>query len=157
MRKYDSVEVQGAVRERILEAFHQQIAAWNLKMPIAETLVLDFGLGKFAEIGETEVWIANDPTTGYCGKFLYVMDGQTCPHHRHVKKHETFFVVKGTMRMRMGEDEIIMHEGDVMPMPPGVAHSFTGIGPCLALEVSQPSILRDNFFDDIAIGDEGVI
>ncbi len=126
-------------------------------MPRGTTLALDFGLQRFAQIGETEVWIANDRSAGYCGKFVYVMDGQTCPYHHHGMKHETFYVLKGAMRMKMGGDEFIMREGDVMPMPPGVDHSFTGVGPCLILEVSLPSILRDNFFENKAIGDNGVI
>lgn len=157
MRKYDSVEVHGEERLRAMNTFHQQVSAWGLTMPDGVTLVLDFGLGRFSDIGETEVWIANDPVTGYCGKFLFVTDGQTCPHHRHILKHETFFVVKGTMRMKIDDKEIILHEGDVMPMPPGIAHSFTGIGPCLVLEVSQPSVLQDNIFDEKQIGDNGVI
>ena len=45
----------------------------------------------------------------------------------------------------------------VMAMPPGTAHSFTGVGPALILEVSMPSTLQDNFFEDKGIGDEGVI
>lgn len=157
MGKYDDVELQGAEREKALELFHRQVAEWGLKMPDATTLVLDFGLKRFAEIGETEVWIANDPPTGYCGKFLFVMDGQTCPYHQHQMKHETFCVIKGSMRMKMGDQELVMNEGDVMPMPPGTGHSFTGIGPCLLLEVSMPSILKDNFFQDKGIGDNGVI
>jgi len=42
-------------------------------------------------------------------------------------------------------------------MPPGVGHSFTGIGPALLLEVSMPSILQDNFFENKSIGNDGVI
>ncbi len=64
-------------------------------MPPGEPLVLDFGLGRFDEIGEIEFWVANEETHGYCGKFLFVADGQTCPYHRHDRKHETFFVLKG--------------------------------------------------------------
>jgi N-acetylneuraminate synthase len=80
-----------------------------------------------------------------------------CPYHRHDKKHETFFVLKGTLRMKVGEEERLMQEGDLLPMPPGTGHSFTGVGPALVLEVSMPSILQDNFFSDNRIGKDGVI
>jgi len=36
---------------------------------------------------------------GYCGKYLFVFDGQTCPLQQHKRRHETFFVVQGRVRM----------------------------------------------------------
>ena len=59
--------------------------------------------------------------------------------------------------MKMGGEERIMREGDLLVMPAGVKHSFTGMGPVLILEVSMPSILQDNFFADKRIGQDGVI
>jgi N-acetylneuraminate synthase len=149
--------LQGSEREEALSAARARIAAWELTMPPVEPLPLHFGLNRFMEIGETEFWIANETDHGYCGKLLFVFDGQTCPYHHHRIKHETFFVVKGSIRMTVGDEERIMREGDLVAMPPGVGHSFTGIGPALILEVSMPSILHDNFFADPAIGDNGVI
>jgi mannose-6-phosphate isomerase-like protein (cupin superfamily) len=157
MGKYDTVELQGPERETALAAIQAQIAAWGLKMPSVTPLPLHFGLDQFKEIGETEFWVANEAEHGYCGKFLFVFGGQTCPYHHHIKKHETFFILKGSLRMKVGEEERLMHEGDVLVMPPGVGHSFTGVGPALVLEVSMPSILQDNFFADTRIGQDGVI
>ena len=54
-------------------------------------------------------------------------------------------------------EERILSEGDLLVMPPGQRHSFTGVGPALLLEVSMPNRRRDNFFADGAIGDDGVI
>jgi N-acetylneuraminate synthase len=157
MGKYDAVELHGPERETALAAIQAQISAWGLKMPSVTPLPLHFGLDQFKEIGETEFWVANEAEHGYCGKFLFVFGGQTCPYHRHIKKHETFFILKGSLRMKVGEEERLMHEGDVLVMPPGVGHSFTGVGPALVLEVSMPSILQDNFFADTRIGQDGVI
>jgi N-acetylneuraminate synthase len=157
MGKYDAVEVQGPERETALAAIQDQIAAWGLKMPPVTPLPLHFGLDQFMEIGETEFWVANETEHGYCGKLLFVFDGQTCPYHRHNKKHETFFILKGSLRMKVGEQERLMREGDLLAMPPGVGHSFTGVGPALVLEVSMPSILQDSFFADKRIGQDGVI
>lgn len=157
MGKYDDIELTGTKRKEVLAAIHQQITDWGLTMPPVEPICLHFGINDFANTGETEFWVANETDHGYCGKYLFVFDGQTCPHHFHRKKHETFFVVKGSIRMKTDEIDMTMEQGSVFVMPPGVAHSFTGIGPALILEVSQPSILQDNFFVDKNIGFNGVI
>ncbi len=157
MGDYDDVELQGAERERVLKMIQDQIVSWGLKMPDVTPLPLHFGLGRFDEIGETEFWIANEKRLGYCGKFLFLFDAQTCPYHHHRLKHETFFVVKGSIRMNVNGVERTMHEGDCLAMPPEVAHSFTGVGPALVLEVSMPSIPQDNFFADTNIGENGII
>lgn len=157
MGKYSAYEIEGQERAEKLAAVLEQIAAWGLTMPPTEPIPLDFGLGRFTEFGETEFWVANETDHGYCGKFLFVFDGQTCPYHHHRMKHETFFIVKGAVRMNVGNEERIMREGDLLAMPPGVGHSFTGAGPALILEVSMPSVLKDNFFADENIGEDGVI
>jgi len=151
-------QLTGEARERALKRCKSVIAAWGLTMPSGyDPLVLDFGLGRFAEIGETEFWVVNEEQAGYCGKFLFVDDGQTCPYHRHDHKHETFFVVRGTLRMVIDDEPCIMREGDTLVMEPGKRHAFTGIGPALVLEVSMPSTRGDNFFADPAVGDGGII
>ena len=150
-------QVTGEKRRRALERCHSVIEGWGLTMPEVEPLALDFGLGKFDETGEIEFWSAKEEEAGYCGKFLFVDDGQTCPYHRHDRKHETFFVMKGQVRMVVDGEEKILKEGDILVMPPGQRHSFTGMGPALLLEVSMPSVRNDNFFADGDIGDDGVI
>ncbi len=155
--KYADVELQGAEREDAVRQVLARIEEWGLRMPNVEPLPLHFGLHDFHNVGETEFWVANESDAGYCGKFLFVFDGQTCPYHRHAKKHETFFVVKGRVRMRIDEGVRELGAGDVLPMPPGMGHSFTGMGDALLLEVSMPSLLQDNFFEDKRIGQGGVI
>ena len=155
--KYADVELQGEERKAAVGKCLEKIESWGLKMPDVEPLPLHFGLHDFYTIGETEFWIANEEDAGYCGKFLFVFDGQTCPYHRHKIKHETFFVVKGRVRMRIDDEVRELSEGDVLPMAPGTGHSFTGIGDALLLEASMPSMLQDNFFEDQRIGKDGVI
>lgn len=157
MSDYSQLELQGAERDLAIDEIRAQISEWGLEMPSVEPLPLHFGLHDFRTTGETEFWVANERDAGYCGKFLFVFDGQTCPHHHHNIKHETFFVVKGSVLMRTNDGERIMQQGDALAMPPGVAHSFTGIGAALILEVSMPSTLQDNFFVNTDIGDNGVI
>jgi len=151
------MQVWGAERKAALGEFARQMKAWRLTMPDVEPLVSQFGLNDYRNVGLLEYWVANDMKAGYCGKFLFVFDGQTCPAHRHDVKHETFFVVKGRVRMMAGRGTRTMKEGDTLVMPPGMKHRFTGVGNALLLEVSMPSTLNDNFFDDKRIGNNGVI
>jgi mannose-6-phosphate isomerase-like protein (cupin superfamily) len=140
--------LQGSGAEKALADQDRQMREWGITLPRVQALVLDFGLGQFDQIGETEHWIANEVEEGYCGKFLFVRHGQTCPTHYHKEKHETFFIVKGSVRMVLDGVERRLDEGDVLVVGPGESHCFTGIGPALILEVSKPCLLSDNYFDD---------
>jgi len=146
-----SISIDEAERAPILKAFREQIATWEIAMPPVEPLVLDFGLGRFEAIGLIEYWIANEMEAGYCGKYLFVFDGQTCPSHRHREKLETFFIVKGTVEMRYGDRVFDMGPGAVLRVDPWTHHSFTGKGPALLLEVSKPCVIDDNYFENAAI------
>ena len=117
MNPLDDFELQGPEREEALHRLYGQIAAWGLALPPVDPIPLHFGLHRFAAIGETEFWIANEEAHGYCGKFLFVFDGQRCPYHEHRVKHETFFIVKGSVTMKVGEEERVMSAGDLLAMP----------------------------------------
>jgi N-acetylneuraminate synthase len=148
LNKALDISLKGAEAEQAVLAAQAQIACWGLAMPAVEPLPIDFGLKRFREIGEIEWWIANEVAEGYCGKFLFVFDGQTCPMHQHREKHETFYIVKGSVRMRWKGTTREMTTGDVLPVAPGELHSFTGVGPALLLEVSKPCVIDDNYFQD---------
>ena len=149
----DLMQLEGYERENALARHARQIYDWGLAMPLVEPLVMDFGLDKFAKVGLIEYWIANEIQAGYCGKYLFLFDGQRCPFHDHQQKHETFFVVKGKVQMTVDGNNRIMNEGDVLAMPPGQKHSFAGIGNALVLEISTPCHVNDNRFHDPAIAD----
>jgi len=151
------LQLRGADRELALAEFESQLREWGLRMPDVTPLVLHFGLREFRRFGLVEYWIANEIEVGYCGKFLFVFDGQTCPTHHHRVKHETFFVLKGSVRMVVAGAEHLLRQGDRLVIPPGTRHSFTGVGNALLLEVSLPSTLGDNLFEDKRIGENGVI
>ena len=146
-----AISLQGPEATKAVEAFRRQIQAWEVALPPTGLLVLDFGLDDFASVGLIECWICNEMAAGYCGKYLFVFDGQTCPNHRHREKHETFFIVKGRVRMTYDGKIKEMLEGDVLPVQQWKYHSFTGIGPALLLEVSRPCVVDDNYFKDTRI------
>jgi mannose-6-phosphate isomerase-like protein (cupin superfamily) len=145
------IALSGMARGQALRECQEQLCAWGLVMPPHEPLVSDFGLGDFRTTGLIEYWVANEIEAGYCGKFLFVFAGQTCPMHWHSGKHETFFIVRGTVEMCCGGVVRELRSGDCLAVPPGTPHRFTGRGPALLLEVSKPCLLQDNFFEDPAI------
>lgn len=153
-----SFELQGAGRQAALDRADEVLRGWGLVMPAGEPLVLHFGLETFEQVGEIEYWIANDTVNRYCGKFLFLFEGQRCPSHYHEVKDETFFIVRGQVAMTVEGAESLMEPGSVLKMLPGSNHTFAAVnGPALVLEVSLPSIEGDNFFADPRIGDDGVI
>ncbi len=145
------VALGGRLAADLARRARERITRWGLSMPDVEPLVFDFGLGDFERVGEIEFWIANEVEAGYCGKFLFVFDGQRCPVHFHKLKLETFYLVKGALSVKYGNETVELAEGDVLRVETCVRHGFVGIGPALLLEVSRPSIIEDNYFDDPSI------
>ena len=153
----DDFELQGTEREEALARIHAVLDGWGLKLP-GDPMPMHFGLHDFENVGETEFWIVNDTKNNYCGKFLFMFDGQRCPLHYHNIKDETFFIVRGDVEMEIDGGVSVLHPGDVLKMAPGWNHTFRAVnGPALVLEVSLPSLQGDNIFADKRIGAEGVL
>ncbi|NOY81871.1 MAG: D-lyxose/D-mannose family sugar isomerase [Kiritimatiellaeota bacterium] len=138
----------GPAADRTVAECRACVRGWGLALPEVRPLVLDFGLGDFRRIGLVEFWIANETAAGYCGKYLFVFDGQQCPLHHHETKTETFFVVKGRVHMQCGSSETDLEPGAVLRVAPGRQHGFSGLGPALLLELSTPCVIDDNVFAD---------
>ena len=146
-----AISLRGPQAEDALRAFYHQIEEWDIPLPPAPPLVLDFGLNHFAKTGLIEFWIANEYLAGYCAKYLFVFDGQSCPLHYHRSKHETYFILKGRATVLCGERTHQLSVGDVLSIEPGKTHGFTGVGPLLLLEMSQACLVDDNYFTNSAI------
>ena len=144
----EKIKVTGKPYDRALAEFNVQMKQWGIVMPKVEPLITDFGLGNFYETGYIDYKVTNDRKAGYCGKFIFVFDGQTLPFHHHQDKHETFFVLKGRIKMNFDGDSFEMGEGDTLVVEWNKEHSFTGLGTALVLEVSQASYAEDNYFNN---------
>ncbi len=142
------ISLQGEEREAALRRIHAVVASWGLKLPATSPDPLDFGLGDFSRVGETEFNINNNLEQGYCGKFMFLFSGQTCPLHHHRVKHETFFVVKGRIEMELGGKTITLGLGDTCVVDQHVRHRFTAMQDSLVLESSKPDLVDDSIFDD---------
>jgi len=151
--KVDSLQLQGPQREAAVNELEQQLDKWGISLPKTKPLVLDFGSGRFDKVGLIEIWIANEKDHGYCGKYMFVFANQQCPYHSHQKKHETFCIIKGRLKMATQEKIIEMKPGDILPIPAGEIHSFTGIENTLFLELSTPCLVADNYFQNHKIAE----
>jgi mannose-6-phosphate isomerase-like protein (cupin superfamily) len=140
VNKKDSGKISMRIRSIVQE--------WGIGLPSSEPLVLDFGMGDFYTTGESEFWIANEIEAGYCGKLLFLFKGQRCPNHYHDEKLETFFIIKGGIEMDYGGDKIIMKNGSSLRVDQGTYHTFKAMEDSLILEISKPSIIGDNYFED---------
>jgi mannose-6-phosphate isomerase-like protein (cupin superfamily) len=142
------ISLQGREREETLRRIHAVVASWGLKLPDTPPDPLHFGLGDFSRIGETEFNITNNVEQGYCGKFMFLFSGQTCPLHHHRVKHETFFVVKGRIEMELGGKILTLGLGDTCVVDQRMRHRFTALEDSLVLESSRPDLVDDSIFDD---------
>ena len=99
------------------------------------------------QIGLTEYWIANIPQ--YCGKILVQKAGTTGPAHSHKKKHETFLVWQGKVKMVVDGKEIEMNPGDILTLEQGEVHQITAIGQdAIIFEFSDQHFEDDSYFTD---------
>ncbi|MEH6821171.1 MAG: cupin domain-containing protein [Dietzia psychralcaliphila] len=67
--------------------------------------------------------------------------GFTPPLHRHLKEDECFYVLSGSARFRCDDQTFEAHEGDVVFLPVGSAHSFKVLGdePLRTLQITVPA------------------
>ena len=64
----------------------------------------------------------------------YLQPGQTgAVDVGHADSHEVFFVVKGHVLLRCGEEWYDLEEGDAQIIPPTLPHQLSNIGECPAL------------------------
>ena len=91
--------------------------------------IVDFGLGRFEEIGLAVLVYVN--TERVCAKELVLLPGQTCPEHRHPPvdgdpgKEETFRCRTGLVHLHVaGHDEITLEPGEQFTIEPDTLHWF---------------------------------
>ena len=93
-----------------------------------------------------ELWIENNEL--YCGKHLHVLPDKWCSVHYHKNKKETFYVIKGELKLEYScnlewssehdIETIMLKKGDCFTLETLVAHRFTSNTsyPCDFIEFS---------------------
>lgn len=109
--------------------------------------VADFGLGRLREVGLQLLVYVN--TDRYCAKELVLYPEQLCPEHRHPPfdctpgKQETFRVRRGTVRLWVSDEELLLRAGEQHTIPPDTLHRFQA-GPEGAVVSEFSSTSRDD-------------
>lgn len=92
----------------------------------------------------SELWIVNNSL--YCGKILKLNKGWQGSRHYHKIKTETFYVLKGMVRLELGgEAPMILYPGGNVTIQPGTPHRFAGIEDSEIVEFSTTHDDRDTY------------
>jgi len=84
-----------------------------------------------------DVFARNDVSV----KLVHLDKGKRCSKHRHLHKHNLFYLVSGIMRIKVWKkdydlcDETVLYPDQVCVVPPGEFHLFEALQDCVALEV----------------------
>lgn len=84
----------------------------------------------------------------YVVKRLFMREGHCCSLQYHEEKHETVYVLSGTMRLVYGDTleeikDVILETGEHYVIAPGKIHRMCGATDCIYLESST------NQLDDV--------
>lgn len=96
-----------------------------------------------------EIQIIN--TDKYCSKILHFNQGGISSLHYHIDKYETWFLAKGTIKLKginpdsAEEYEIMVHEGEMVDILRGTIHQVEAITEADIYEVSTPDNWEDNY------------
>jgi mannose-6-phosphate isomerase-like protein (cupin superfamily) len=111
--------------------------------------ITDFGTHAYEKVGLGLVMRVNEPE--YCSQWLTVLPGQVCPNHHHKIVKETFFIIRGDVRMWLGGATLDLRAGDRVTFPAGTWHRFTSNGGAVIEEISAPQVEDDSYFEDATI------
>jgi mannose-6-phosphate isomerase-like protein (cupin superfamily) len=102
-------------------------------MPAMEATIHDPGRGENHVLGGSSVSVkAGSEQTGgsfYCGEVELEPGFPGPPPHIHERLHDMFYVLDGTLAMRVGHEELEAPAGTFVCVPPGVVHTFSNPGP----------------------------
>ncbi|OGR94078.1 MAG: hypothetical protein A2V88_14470 [Elusimicrobia bacterium RBG_16_66_12] len=77
----------------------------------------------------------------YAGKLLIIEKSRRLSLQYHRRKHESLFVLKGKLTLRLGRSTRLARSGDAFEVPPGTVHRFEARhGRVTLLEVSTPEL-----------------
>lgn len=95
-------------------------------------VLLTAGEGERVAMGPASVAIkaTGEDTAGtlYLGEVEIPPGFQGPPPHVHERLHDMFFVIDGSLMMRLGDEERPVEPGTFVCVPPGVVHTFSNPG-----------------------------
>ena len=94
-----------------------------------------------------EKWVWNQD---YCGKKLMLRRGFRCSFHKHKKKDEVFYLIRGKILIEVGTKKFIMEPEDSIHIKPNVLHRFTGLTNAQIIEFSSHHEDDDSYREELS-------
>ncbi|MEV0114515.1 cupin domain-containing protein [Streptomyces sp. NPDC050844] len=104
--------------------------------------------GETIVLGTTRMRVLEDGS--HTGHRLAIAESVLAPHtagppqHRHAEHDEGFYIVSGTVRFTVGDDDHDAVAGTLVVVPPGVPHTFANL-------TGQPAVMLSTFTPDLYV------
>ncbi|WP_033293767.1 cupin domain-containing protein [Amycolatopsis jejuensis] len=114
----------------------------------ASVSVVGPGDGEVLVLGKTRMRILEDGSTTEAR--LGIAESVVAPHspgppqHRHARHDEGFYVVSGTLRFTVGEQQHDVSAGTLVMVPPGAPHTFANVS-------DEPAVMISTFTPDLYV------
>ncbi|MFC5643182.1 cupin domain-containing protein [Kitasatospora cinereorecta] len=106
------------------------------------------GGGETIVLGTTRMRVLEDGS--HTGHRLAIAESVLAPHtqgppqHRHARHDEGFYVLAGTVRFTVGDEDYDATPGTLVMVPPGTPHTFANPG-------DQPAVMLSTFTPDLYV------
>ncbi|OIK28447.1 cupin domain-containing protein [Streptomyces malaysiense] len=106
------------------------------------------GEGEVIVLGTTRMRVLEDGS--HTGHRLAIAESVLAPHtqgppqHRHARHDEGFYILSGTVRFTVGDEEYDAGTGTLVMVPPGTPHTF-------ANPADQPAVMLSTFTPDLYV------
>ncbi|MEU0203285.1 MULTISPECIES: cupin domain-containing protein [unclassified Streptomyces] len=106
------------------------------------------GDGETIVLGATRMRVLEDGS--HTGHRLAIAESVLPPHtqgppqHRHARHDEGFYVLSGTVRFTVGQEDHDATAGTLVMIPPGTPHTFANV-------TDQPAVLLSTFIPDLYV------
>lgn len=106
------------------------------------------GDGEMIVLGTTRMRILEDGS--HTGHRLAIAESVLAPHtqgppqHRHARHDEGFYVLSGTVRFTVGDEDYDATTGTLVMVPPGTPHTFANL-------TDQPALMLSTFTPDLYV------
>ncbi|MER5933919.1 cupin domain-containing protein [Streptomyces sp. NPDC002054] len=104
--------------------------------------------GETIVLGTTRMRVLEDGS--HTGHRLAIAESVLAPHtqgppqHRHAQHDEGFYILSGTVRFTVGEEDHDATTGTLVMVPPGTPHTFANL-------TDQPAVMLSTFTPDLYV------
>ncbi|MER7043801.1 cupin domain-containing protein [Streptomyces jumonjinensis] len=106
------------------------------------------GEGETIVLGTTHMRVLEDGS--HTGHRLAIAESVLAPHtqgppqHRHTQHDEGFYILSGTVRFTVGDEDHDATAGTLVMVPPGTPHTFANL-------TDQPAVMLSTFTPDLYV------